>query len=248
MNRDPAVSSPPEHISQKIQGAILKALHEERQPLLWVFAKSFVKAVLLSTLITALLYCVWAESFSSHWIGACVLMSVSLMIGFGLYDYPQPRLPVRGHWTLWVFAKLLIGLTVIMALQLILCPHFALVHIPEGSRFAFLETLTHEYMSLGGMKFCMFMCGFTFSAMGGAFAFSFISKHFSFGRLPQLSLAVGIGLISQTPIALLQILSPSNRPYVLFWLLGSMLGFSLNAILFKSLGEKLLRLRRGLGS
>jgi hypothetical protein len=239
MNRNENIIFPPSHISQRIQGAILKALHEEKQPLALVFAKSAAKAVILSALIVALLYCVWSESFSSHWIGACALMSVSLMIGFALYDYPQPRLAVRGYWTLWVFAKLLIGLTVIMALQLILCPHFALVHVPQDSPFAFFEVLTHQYMAVGGMKFCMFMCGLTFSAMGGAFAFSFISKHFSFGRFRQLAFAVGIGLISQLPIALLQIMSPSNRPYVLFWLVGSCLGFTLNAIIFKWIGERI---------
>ena len=244
MSNESNFSLPSDHLSKKVQNAIVRALQEEKESLFWILMKSTFKALFLSIVFIGLLYCFWNDFFSTHWIGACLLMSVSFMVGFALYDYPQPRLQVQGFWTLWVFAKLLIGLTVVMALQLVLCPHLALVHVPQSSLFSFLDVITGAYMAFGGMKACMFLCGVTFSTIGSAFAFSFVARHFSFGRFRQLALAVVIGLLSQAPIILLQIMSSHGRHYFLFWFAGSALGFTMNAALFKWVGEKVLHRKR----
>jgi hypothetical protein len=171
-------------------------------------------------------------------MAACFFIWFALVAGFALYFIPQPRLSVRGYWSLWVYAKLLILMTITTVLQLILCPHFALVHFSNENPFRFFESVTAEYMRWGGMSGCMFLCGLTFSSLGALVAFSFMGRHFSFSRPQRLLAAVGIGLLAQLPIMVLQLSSPAGQPYFLFWLLGSAIGLGLMGIVFKLIGEK----------
>lgn len=235
-NRNHISLSP--QVSQKLKSSIMNALEEEKKTRFQIYTRSVLKATLIAAITGGLLYCFWSASFSKEWLGAFFLIWLLLIVGFSLYEYPQPRLAVRGYWSLWVFAKLLIAMTLISAVQLVICPHFAFMGANSSNPFAIFGSVTEKYMQWGGMNGCMFLCGFTFSLIGSALGFSLVRRHFSFSQKRDLGMVLFIALLSESPIIILQLQNSHSREMLLFWLGGSFIAFALTTFLLKVIGEK----------
>ncbi len=233
MNNDSEV---PDKISKNLQSAIMKALEEEKKSRWGLILKTFLCASILALVILSLLHLIWVDFFSHLNIAVAFLIWGLLVFGFALYFYPQPRLQLEGYWSPWVFAKLLIGMTIITVIQLAICPEFALMGIK--SPFSIFEKVTNFYMSFGGMQACMFLCGLTFSFLGAAVAFSVIRKTFMNSRWNSLFSAMGVALLGQLPVIVLQLINEHSRSYFIFWLSGSALALGSVAVFLKFLREK----------
>jgi hypothetical protein len=225
-------NSAPGKMSDALQSAIVKSLEAEKvSPY-----KRMFKVVLTASLVLVVLACLlgffFQESFSPAWGIACLFSWALLLIGFYLYFYPQPRIAVRGFWSKWVIAKVLVAMTVISALELIICPHFAFVHM-DTPGLGLFEGITSQYMAVGGMAGCMFLCGLTFSGIAALFSFLFISKTLSGSNLKAFLPIAGIALIAQLPIMILQLSEHHLRAYFIFWLIGSAAGILIVAFLIQ---------------
>src|ERR1035437_3299936 len=136
-----------------VLSAIQGALREEKTPI----AKRLVKAMLAALASLALFGVPYLFSYrdqlNSIWIIAFVLWSIYFFVGFSLFFYPQPRLMVRGVWSPFVVAKLLLISTVSTFLQIILCPSFVFLDSPLN--WNPLTPITEQLMHYGGMNLCM---------------------------------------------------------------------------------------------
>jgi hypothetical protein len=222
----------PAKISDKLQSAIIKSLEEEKKPK----ARQLTKVLLLGSAVTFILACILFGIYSNHinavWYIACAFGWVLLLTGFYLYFYPEPKIAVRGLWNKWVIAKVLLAMTVISALELVICPHFAFVHM-QVPGLAIFENLTSHYMAVGGMAGCMFLCGLTFSGIAALFSFLFISKTLSGSSLRSFLPVAGIALLAQLPVMILQLAEHHLRPYFIFWLIGSAMAIFMIAYLVR---------------
>jgi hypothetical protein len=72
-------------------------------------------------------------------------------------------------------------------------------------------------MAIGGMKACMFSCGFIFSALGGVFTFATVRKVLSASSRIGLVRAIGLAYLTQVPLLLVQIADEGLRRFVGFW-------------------------------
>ncbi len=226
-----------EKSASHVQHAILKALEEEKKPKGFRFLKAFLAASLVTFIVMTLLHWTWGGIFTHVRLGIAFAIWALLAIGFILYFWPQPRLIVRGYWSQFVWAKLLIGMTIITSLQLVICPEFASMTFQSQTPFPFFSRITDFYMSFGGMTICMFLCGLTFSGAGALLAFSVIRKALSFSRWRAVFTAAGLAMVGQLPVIGLQVWDSGARHYLPFWLGGSLLAIILSASLFKIMGE-----------
>ena len=223
--------------SYDVQQAILKALDEEQKPKGFRYLKTFLAASIVTFVIMGLLHWTWGEIFTHVRLGIALSLWTLLATGFALYFWPQPRLIVRGYWSRFAFAKLLIGMTIITSLQLVICPEFASMTFQSQTPFPIFSRITDFYMSFGGMTVCMFLCGLTFSGAGALLAFSAVRKALSFSRWSAVFAAMGLAILGQLPVIGLQLWDEAARRYLPFWFLGSFIAILLSASLFKVLGQ-----------
>ena len=218
----------PETLNQSVINAIHGALKEEKVPA----SRRFLKVVLCTILTTALLGVPFFLIFKTQlsWIFEIALGIWILCLGFGfsLYFYPQPRLVVPGVWSPMIFARLLIASTLATLVQILLCPSFVFLESPID--WNPLEPVTQRLMSMGGMGFCMFFCGFVFSVLSGVVGLSSTWKVLSGSSAKSLALAAGILLLSQFPVLFVQIASSELRAFAPFWMLGLFLGLAVAAV------------------
>lgn len=216
----------PKDISDSILRAISGALKEEKIPR----SKRYLK-VLISTLIVSLMVAipfslVFGSQLSGIWIGAISFWVLCILIGFGLYFHPQPRLVVAGFWSPLVFARLILVSTVAVSAQILICPSFVFLESP----FTWnpLETVTDFLMSQGGMPLCMAFCGFFFSFVSGIFGIGSIHKVLRgrwTKRLPRIAVVL---LAIQLPLIWIQAASPSLREFLPFFIVGLLFGVGLS--------------------
>lgn len=222
-----------------IKNAILKSLEEEKKPYTTRFIKIFILTLLATLFFTLCIYKSWEQEFNTLWLIVCILFGVLMFIAFTLYFRPQPRLSVRGYWAPWVFAKLLLMMTLVTGLQLVICPHFIFGHHHGSNPFAIFHHVTDFYMSVtGSMKGCMFLCGITFSGLSSFLAFWTITRNLTFSRFRHLCVVIGISALSLLPVLFLQLSNDHTRSLLPYWLLGNGLSLFLMAISFKYFGEK----------
>lgn len=209
-------------VSRQVLSAIQGALEEEKIPT----GQRILKAVVWGsacTLILALpLGFAFREQMSAIWLGATALWWLCLCVGFYLHFYPQPRLAVPGFWSPWVFAKLLIAMVGMTALEILLCPSFVFLESPlEWNPF---ERLTALFMDWGGMAFCMFACGVIFSSIGGLASFLLVSRTLRQSTGRDLLRATAVASMTQLPILGVQIFDGGLRPFAAYWMGGAVLG------------------------
>ncbi len=223
--------------SDNVRAAIISALQEEKESKVRRYGRAFLKAISVGGILSTLIYFCWSSSFDSTWMTACGMLTGFLAVAFLLYAYPQVRLSIRGYWSLSRLSLFFLLMTVVTGIQLILCPHFALVHLSDESPFRLFDHVTNFYMSLGGMNLCMFLCGLTFSSIGTAIASAPIARQFAFSKVKDLAFVALLGLVAQSPIAVLQLSNEITIQFFFFWLLGSATGILFVFFLFKKIQE-----------
>lgn len=222
---------PPKELSLKLVGAIHKALDEEKRPRSQRYLKSVTLAALFTFALTLPIAVLFREQMNWVWKVAGLFWGLCFLTGFSLYFHPQPRLSVPGYWSPWIFAKILIGMTLLTGLEIILCPSFVFLG-SENSWTPFLP-VTEWFMSVGGMRACMFSCGLIFSGLGALFTFATVRKVLSASSRTDLARAIGLAYVTQLPLLLVQLAEEDLRNFVGFWFLGGLLGLSVVVILMK---------------
>ncbi|MGE4107353.1 MAG: hypothetical protein AB7F66_09080 [Bacteriovoracia bacterium] len=219
----------PKEVSERVLHAIQGALREEKIPA----SRRWLKILLLSTTLTIVflipLLIMTRNELNRDLVIASILWWLCFILGFFLYFYPQPRLAVAGFWSKWVFAKVLIAMTFLTCLEILVCPSFVFLHSDALAWNAFAP-LTDLFMQWGGMRVCMFGCGFLFAGLGATLTFSFITKIISKSASRDLLRAGALALLSHIPIMTLQILDMNLRAFVPFWILGSIFGILIGVI------------------
>jgi len=213
----------PNEVSLKVLGAIQRALREEKQPPAKRIAKALVSALACLALLGIPFFFSFREQLNTAWIAVFSLWSIYFLVGFLLLFRPQPRLVLRGVWSPFVVARLLLVSTASTILQIILCPSFVFLSSPL--EWNPLTSVTDALMKTGGMNLCMLFCGFIFSILSGGLGLLSVATTVSARNARSIFRVLPILFISQVPILLVQILSPDLREYSLLWLLGLLLGF-----------------------
>lgn len=226
---------PPEEISRQILGAIQGALEEERRPLGLRIAKILLATVVSTLILVIPIALVFRDQMGWVWKAAAAVWAICFLTGFSLYFHPQPRLSVPGYWSPWIFAKILIGMTLLTGLQILLCPSFVFLESPLGIS-PFLP-ITEWFMSWGGMTACMFSCGFLFSSLGGMFTFLTVKKVLSRTAYRDLLRAVGVAYFTQLPLIGIQVVDEGLRPFAVHWAMGSVIGLVAVGVLVRFAGR-----------
>jgi hypothetical protein len=222
---------PPKELSLKLVGAIQQALEEEKRSRSQRYLKSTLMAAFFTAALTLPIALLFREQMNWVWKVAGMFWGLCFLTGFSLYFHPQPKLSVPGYWSPWIFAKILIGMTLLTGFEIILCPSFVFLG-SENSWSPFLP-VTEWFMSWGGMKGCMFSCGLIFSGLGGLFTFATVRKVLSGSSRVAIARAIGFAYVTQFPLLLVQIADEDLRNFVGFWFLGGLLGLSLVVFLLK---------------
>lgn len=215
----------PHEVSRKILTAIKGALDEEKIPKSTRLLKIFVSSTLLVTLLSLPLLFLFRQEVNAAWCLAILTWWILFSVGFYLHFSPQPRLEVRGYWSPFVFARLLIVSALLTGVEIILCPSFVFLNSPlPWSPFG---GITRWFMSWGGMPACMFSCGFLFASLGGITSFVVVAKVLSGGRLKTLRLPLILLFSTQIPVLIIQAWDASLRSFLPFWVLGCLSGITL---------------------
>jgi len=215
-------------VSRQVLSAIQGALAEEKVP----FKRRLLKSAGWGTLFTLILALPLAATFrdqmSAIWLAATALWWLFLCGGFYLHYYPQPRLAVPGFWSPWVFAKVLLTMVGMTALEILLCPSFVFLESPLA--WNPFEPLTALFMNWGGMGFCMFACGAIFSSIGGVISFVLVSRTLSRSSGRDVLRAAAVASLTQLPILAVQLYDGELRPFAVFWMIGAVTGTWLMAL------------------
>lgn len=229
--------------STNVKDSILLALQEEKESGLTRTIKiaKFLSAV--SIPVVGLLWFSFRGELNLFWLVALVVWLGIAIFAAVSYWKPQPRIEVPGFWTSWMYAKLLTLFLLISAIQLLICPHLAMIEPSPYFSVTIFETLQTAFMTWGGMAACMFFCGLSFSALATLAALLLMRRATKGSRSPVLFKIAGLAILAQLPIVILQISDPHLRSYFLLWLLGSFIGVlsiaSLLSILFKKVSSAL---------
>ncbi len=231
-------SVPPKEISQRLVGAIQGALEEEKQPKRRRLIKVAVATALSTTILTLPIALVFRDQMGWVWQLAMGIWALCFWAGFSLYYRPQPRLTVPGYWSPQIFAKILIGMTLLTGVQILLCPSFVFLDSPLG--WAPFAPITEWFMAWGGMSACMFSCGLLFSSLGAWTTFLAVRKVLSRSSTGDLVRAAGLAFLTQIPVIAVQVVDENLRPFAVYWGIGSAIGL-LVAVFFLEVGARLLR-------
>lgn len=213
----------PNEVSLKVLGAIQRALREEKQPPVKRIAKALVSTLACLALLGVPFFFSFKEQLNTAWIAVFGLWGIYFLVGFLLLFRPQPRLVLRGVWSPFIVARLLLVSTASTILQIILCPSF--VFLTSPLEWNPLTSVTDSLMKTGGMNLCMFFCGFIFSIISGGLGLLSVATTASAKDTRSVFRVLSILFVSQVPILLVQVLSPDLREYSLHWLFGLLFGF-----------------------
>ncbi len=219
----------PEQLSNKVNQAISKALEEEKIPFKNRMAKIILIASVLVLFLAGLGCISLKQSLPTSWTLAFIGWWTLLIAAFTLYFKPEPKLEIQGNLSSWIFAKIIISMTVITIFELLICPSF--VVMDSISSWTFLAPITDVFMSWGGMKACMFLCGFIFVGLGSLASFLLVAKSLSGSSFRGFIKCVGIAYLTQLPILWIQLCDEMLRETFLFWLLGSVLSLLLAGLI-----------------
>lgn len=227
--------------SANIKSSILEALKEEKQSPFTQFKRVSSLLAAVSIPVVGILWFSFRGEFNFFWIiSLLVWLGIAASASF-LYWKPQPRIVIPGFWTGWMYGKLLILFLIISALQLLLCPHLAMVAPSPYFSIGIFEPLQQMFMSWGGMAACMFFCGLSFSAIATAISLMIMRRATAGARSKAILKISGLALVAQLPIIILQVSDAHLRSHFALWVLGSFLGvLSLSAlfsIVFKKISD-----------
>lgn len=206
-----------------IKSAILESLKEEKTPRSRIVFRGLFWGSLVTAFVTLILYGVSDYLFTESTLALCGSIWIVFVLGLGLVFWPQPRIQPRGYWGPLSYGRLLVGMMLVTLLQLVICPEFASHAFQSEGPLPFLGHITHWYMSMGGMPGCMFLCGLTFTGLGAFVIFRILRQSFESVPYKMLPRLVVLSLVGQLPVMILQVLTPTGRETVLFWLAGSTL-------------------------
>jgi len=216
---------PSEEVSRDLINAISGALKEEKKSRSLRLGRVLLLSTLTTLLLSCPLYFMFREELSLAWKLAMGFWWLCLTVGFYLYYLPQPRLEVPGYLSPWILAKILISMTVLTVIQILICPSFVFLETPFS--WSPFESLTHLFMSWGGMQTCMFLCGLLMTVFGGVLSFLIVARTLKEGDSRNFTKVLAIAYLSQAPLLLVQILDGDLRPYVVFWIVGGLLGLAM---------------------
>ena len=212
-------------LHNKVLNAIRSALREEKEPPI----KRILKVLGATSLLSALVAVPFLFSFRDQmtWVWGLTLSFWVLyfLIGFSLLFKPQPRLMITGVWSPFVVGRLFLVSTITTIVQIIICPSFVFLSSPLD--WNPLLPLTNFLMKTGGMSLCMGFCGILFSVIAAGLGIRSVHK---VAKAPDLKSSVVIFSIlfaSQIPVILVQICSEDLRSFAPFWIIGTLIGFSL---------------------
>lgn len=230
---NPQESNLPQDVSRRVVKAIQGALAEEKRPRSERLVKVGLATVVSTLILTLPIAFLFREQLGWVWKAAGAMWALCFWVGFSLYFHPQPRLIVPGYWSPFIFAKILIGMTLLTGIQILLCPSFVFLGSSAGWN-PFLN-ITEWFMAQGGMSACMFACGFIFSSLGGVITFMTVRKILFRSAPRDFIKAVGLAFLTQVPLVGVQIADEGLRPFAVFWGLGSGLGLFVMVSLIKGL-------------
>lgn len=229
----------PAEISLKLMNAIQKSLREEKEPA----GKRILKITSATALCVFVLGIPFLASFndqlSSAWVIAFTLWAILIFTGFTLHFRPEPRIMVRGVFSPFVVARLLLISSFTTVLQILVCPSFVFLVSPLD--WNPLGPLTHILMVTGGMNLCMLFCGFLFSFLSGGLGVFSITKAVVGNDRATMLKVFCLLLVSQVPILMVQILTPDLRNFVAFWALGLFIGTALIFLLLSLFSTRSLK-------
>lgn len=210
--------------STDVKNSILLALEEEKQSPSQRVLKVLKMLLAISIPVIGVLWFSFRGQFNIFWLFSLLLWLG--IVSFAIYSYwkPQPRLQVRGFWTSWVYSKILILFLLISALQLLICPHLAMIAPSPYFSIDVFEPLQSMFMAWGGMAACMFFCGLSFSALATLIALVLMRRATEGMRLPTLFKIGGLAVVAQLPVVVLQLSDAHLRSHFSLWLLGCFIG------------------------
>lgn len=228
--------------SLNVKNSILEALKEEKESSLIRWRKILLMSFSVSVPLIGICWIAFSSEINFFW-----LVSFASWIAFAglasfIYWQPQPRIVVPGFWTRWMYSKIFFLFLILSALQLLICPHLAMVAPSPYLTLNLFEPLQHLFMSWGGMASCMFFCGLCFAILASGFSFLFMRKAVSNTGWRIILKIVGLAALAQLPIVAIQLSDAHLRAYFLLWLLGSPIGVFCVATLFSMFPKRRMNL------
>lgn len=212
----------PGEVSADVFNAIQNALTEEKKPVSMRCMKIVFGSFLLAILSIGPVFFLFSDQIDAGLWVAAGFWWLCLVLGLALYYYPQPRLVVPGLWSPWILAKIVVLTSVLTCFELLICPSFVFIHTPLS--WNIFEPLTTWFMATGGMRLCMFGCGFLFSSLTAFASFMMVSKTLKGSSWKGLFGVAALCLFAHLPIAFIQLWDEGLRPFVFYWILGSIIG------------------------
>ncbi len=216
-----------------IRKAILSSLKEEQTPKTRIVFRGLFWGSILSLALILCLRSMSRDVFATNDLALCISIWTTMAVGLTLVFWPQPRIQPRGYWGALAYGRLLVGMVIVTILQLIVCPEFASMAFHSSGPFSFVGQLTHFYMSFGGMKGCMFLCGLTFTGLGAFMIFRILDRAFLQTPAKKLPGILGLSLLGQSPVIVLQALDPQGRMTFVYWIAGSLLALIIIALMMR---------------
>ena len=216
-----------------LKQSILTALDEEKRPKYLRLSKTLIFSSVLTIFFAFGFFSFWPVEFNSVILGTSFFLMLVFIAGFLLYFLPQPRIQVPGLWMTWMWGRLLISMGIISTFQFILCPDLAGM-IGIESILPWMSSITHVFMSIGGMKACMFACGILFSGVASGIVLTTMRKVVFRSKWSQLLTAAGFVFLGQLPIIFCQ--ATKSPDYLAYWILGSSLSILFVSLMIRYLG------------
>jgi hypothetical protein len=212
-------------LHDQVLGAIHGALREEKEAGVKRAFKILGATLGLSLLCGLPFWLSFRSELNPVWIGVLIAWMLYFLAGFTLYFKPQPRLMVSGLFSPFVIAKLFLASTLATIAQILICPSFVFL----TSSFAWnpLRGLTEFLMHQGGMSLCMGFCGFLFSSVSAGIGVRSIRRAARAPRLKSSAIMLSVLLLSQGPVFFVQVFGEDLRPFVGYWAMGILFGFTL---------------------
>ncbi|PIR22524.1 MAG: hypothetical protein COV44_07500 [Deltaproteobacteria bacterium CG11_big_fil_rev_8_21_14_0_20_45_16] len=222
-----------------IKSSILEALQEEKQSPVKRARKILNLLAAISIPVVGILWFSFRGEFNLFWLVSLIVwLGIAASAAFFFWK-PQPRIIVPGFWTSWMYGKLLILFLLISAIQLLVCPHLAMISPSPHFSINVFEPMQEMFMSWGGMASCMFFCGLSFSAIATAISLFIMRRAATGARSAAIFRISSIAVLAQFPIIILQISDAHLRSHFALWLLGSFLGVLSLSALFSILFKKI---------
>lgn len=216
-----------------LKDAIITALDKERTPVSIRLAKALILSTLIALIIGTILVSLWGDDIIQMIQLLCTLIGIGFFVGLTFWYHPEPKIDIPGSLSLFTISKLILTMMGMTLAQILICPDFAFYDLK--SPFPIITKITDFYMSFGGMHYCMFLCGLTFSSLSAIASFLCIYKSFQYPRKRITALLFAVSTITLFPIACVQLTNEHSQHHFSYWISGSLLGLFILTALFSIL-------------